>query len=244
MRPYCVASSIVKIDFFRNTAVMDAVRAISALDDPVRAAVYEYVAGHGGPVGRDAVAQALQLPRSTAAFHLDRLAASGLVTVSFRRPEGRGGPGAGRPAKLYALAEDEIAVSLPDRHYDLMGDLLASAIRVSAERDEPVLDALRSTAAEAGREAGRTSESFDDVLETTGFHPSPTPDGVVMMNCPFHRLAATHTDVVCAASHAFLCGAAETTGADPDEVLLEPGAGRCCVRVLRQHPANGQTLET
>jgi predicted ArsR family transcriptional regulator len=124
-----------------------------------------------------------------------------------------------------------------------MGDLLASAIRVSAERDEPVLDALRSTAAEAGREAGRAADSFDEVLETTGFHPASAPDGVVMMNCPFHRLAATHTDVVCAASHAFLCGAAEATGGDPDDVLLEPGAGRCCVRVLRLHSANGQTLD-
>jgi len=213
---------------------MDAVTAIAALDDPVRAAIYDLVAGHDAAVGRDQVARELELPRSTAAFHLDRLAASGLVDVEYRKPEGRGGPGSGRPAKLYRVAEGELAVSLPERHYDLMGGLLASAIRVSAERDEPVLDALRSTAVEAGREAGRASGSFDDVLETTGYHPVVDGDEIVMMNCPFHRLAASHTDVVCAASHAFLCGAAESTGRDPEDVLLEPGAGRCCVRYVRR----------
>jgi predicted ArsR family transcriptional regulator len=210
---------------------MDAVAAIAALDDPVRAAIYELVAAHDDAVGRDLVARTLELPRSTAAFHLDRLAASGLVDVEYRKPPGRGGPGSGRPAKLYRVAEGELAVSLPERRYDLMGDLLASAIRESAETGEPVLDVLRGTAADAGRAAGRGAETFDAVLESAGYHPTTTDDGVVMTNCPFHRLAATHADVVCAASHAYLCGAADATGHDPDDVLLEPGAGRCCIRI-------------
>ncbi|HWM33833.1 MAG TPA: helix-turn-helix domain-containing protein [Pseudolysinimonas sp.] len=210
---------------------MDAVAAISALDDPVRAAIYDHVAGHDGAVGRDDVAAALQLPRSTAAFHLDRLAASGLVTVEYRRREGRSGPGAGRPAKLYTASDEEIGVTIPDRHYDLMGRLLASAIEQSSARAEPVLDALRGTASAAGRAAGREAGSFDAVLEATGYRPAASGDGVVMRNCPFHRLATAHTDVVCAAAHAYLCGAAEATGGDPGDVMLEPGAGRCCVRI-------------
>lgn len=213
---------------------MDAVGAVSALSDPVRAAIYDLVVAHDAPVSRDLVARALELPRSTAAFHLDRLAASGLVSVEFRKPAGRGGPGSGRPAKLYGVAESEVAVSLPDRRYDLMGDLLATAIGSSAERGEPVLDALRDTAAEAGRAAGRVAEDFDAVLEAAGYRPVPTTDGIVMMNCPFHRLAAAHADVVCAASHAYLCGAADATGRDPGDVLLEPGAGRCCIRIAER----------
>jgi predicted ArsR family transcriptional regulator len=212
---------------------MDAVRAVSALADPVRAAIYDIVVAHDVPVGRDLVAESAGVARGTAAFHLDRLAASGLLTVSFARPAGRTGPGSGRPAKLYRPVDDEVAVSLPDRHYDLMGSLLASAIRTSALSGEPVLDALRADAAEAGRATGRTAQNFGDVLDSTGYQPAADAhgEGIVMMNCPFHRLAAEHSDVVCAANHAFLCGAAEATGGDPSQVLLEPGAGRCCVRL-------------
>lgn len=214
-------------------AKADAVGAVAALHDPARAAIYELLAAHADPVSRDQVARALELPRSTAAFHLDRLAASGLVIVAYLKPAGRSGPGSGRPAKYYTLAPDELSVSLPDRHYDLMGGLLASAIESSARREVPVLDALQDAAREAGRATGDAAGAFETVLEESGYHPLPTDDGIVMMNCPFHRLAATHTDVVCAANHAFLCGVAETTGRDPSDVVLDPGAGRCCVRVNR-----------
>ncbi|MBX3195422.1 MAG: helix-turn-helix domain-containing protein [Microbacteriaceae bacterium] len=224
---------------------MDAVAAIAALDDPVRAAIYDLVASHDGAIGRDQVAHELELPRSTAAFQLDRLAASGLVEVEYRKPEGRGGPGSGRPAKLYRVAGGEVAVSVPERHYDLMGDVLASAIEASAVSGEPVLATLRTAASEAGRAAGREREDFDAVLEAAGYRPAATRAGTVMTNCPFHRLAAGHADVVCAASHAFVCGAAEATGRDADEVLLEPGAGRCCIRIVgptsSQESSSGQS---
>ena len=50
---------------------------------------------------RDQAAADLGIARSVAAFHLDKLADLGLLEVEFRRPPGRAGPGAGRPAKLY-----------------------------------------------------------------------------------------------------------------------------------------------
>jgi predicted ArsR family transcriptional regulator len=210
---------------------MDAMGAVSALADPVRAAVYDIVAASDEPIGRDLVSERAGLARGTAAFHLDRLAASGLLDVSYARPAGRTGPGAGRPAKLYRRSGGEISVSVPERSYDLMGALLASAIERSTANGRPVLDELRAAATDAGRAAGATAATFADVLDATGYEPAAGPDGIVMMNCPFHRLAAAHTDVVCAANHAFLCGAAEGSGADPDAVVLQPGAGRCCVHI-------------
>jgi predicted ArsR family transcriptional regulator len=208
------------------------VAAIAALRDPLRAAVYELVAAREAPVTRDVVADALAVPRSTAAFQLDRLAASGLLDVSYAKPEGRRGPGSGRPAKLYARAPREIGVTVPDRHYDLMGSLLASAIETAARTGEPVLDALRASARDAGRTAGADAGSLHAVLADGGYEAQPEPGGdIALHNCPFHRLAAEHTDVVCGANHAYLCGAAEATGADPDLVVLAPQAGRCCVRL-------------
>jgi predicted ArsR family transcriptional regulator len=53
----------------------------------------------------------------------------------------------------------------------------------------------------------------------------------VLSNCPFHHLVDRHAGVVCAANHAFLCGAAAASGTDPERVLLDPAPGRCCVRI-------------
>ncbi len=49
------------------------VAAVAALDEPTRRQLYEHVVGQPEAVSRDEAAAALQLPRSTATFHLDRL---------------------------------------------------------------------------------------------------------------------------------------------------------------------------
>ena len=109
------------------------VAAVAALAEPTRRRLYEHVVRQPAPVSRDEAAAAAGVPRATAAFHLDRLVDDGLLDVHFERRTGRTGPGAGRPAKLYRRAECTVAVSLPERHYDLAGELLAAAM-VEAER--------------------------------------------------------------------------------------------------------------
>lgn len=66
-----------------------AVAAIAALDDPIRRALYRYIAAQGGPVGREDAAAAAGVPRHVARFHLDRLYEAGLLEVEYRRPAGR-----------------------------------------------------------------------------------------------------------------------------------------------------------
>src|SRR4051812_12146946 len=132
----------------------DRVAAVSALDEPVRRALFEHVSRSEAAVGRDEAAGALGLARSTAAFHLDRLAEEGLLAVESRRRTGRTGPGSGRPAKLYRRAADEVEVSVPERHYDLAGQLLLTGIEAAGRTGEPVREALRRTAQEAGEALG------------------------------------------------------------------------------------------
>ena len=67
--------------------------ALSGLDDPVRARLYEFVSRRGEPVGRDEAAAAAGIGRPLAAYHLDKLVELGLLTASYQRPPGRGGPG-------------------------------------------------------------------------------------------------------------------------------------------------------
>lgn len=78
----------------------DQISAVAALDDPTRRRLYDYVMRQLGPVSRDDAASAFEPPRTTAAFHLDRLVDEGLLDVAYQRRTGRTGPGAGRPAKL------------------------------------------------------------------------------------------------------------------------------------------------
>ena len=204
--------------------------AVTTLDDPTRRALLEFVARSPEPVGKDAAAAAFGLPRSTAAFHLDRLAGQGLLDVVYRRRSGRTGPGSGRPAKLYRRADREVTVSVPERHYELAAELLAGAVERATADGVPVTEALAVAAERAGRELGTDAGGLRDVLEAHGFEPRTEPDGTVVLgNCPFHQLVADHPQTVCTMNLHLLRGAACACGADPDSLSLDPAPGRCCV---------------
>jgi len=210
---------------------LDGVKALSALDDPTRRRVYEYVSAQGRPVGRDETAGALGIGRTLAAYHLDRLAAGGLLSVAYERRSGRTGPGSGRPAKMYERAGDEVAVSVPPRDYGVAARLLADA----AAHDEQggTRRALRDAAEALGHEIG--AEDAGDLvplLRARGYEPYDDEDGVMRLrNCPFHAVAQRHPEVVCEMNLALLEGV--VAGRDV-EAVLEPGPGRCCVALRRR----------
>lgn len=208
------------------------VSAIAALDEPTRRRLYDYVVREPEPVGRDDAAAALGLARQTAAFHLDRLADESLLDVVYARRSGRTGPGAGRPAKLYRRSAQQIAVSLPDRRYELAGQLLAHAVEESGATGEPVRDVLHRTARECGVQAGADShEELFPLLERYGFEPRHQGDAVVLGNCPFHTLARAHTRTVCGMNLHLLRGVLDGLGDTGFEARLAPEPGHCCVRL-------------
>jgi predicted ArsR family transcriptional regulator len=204
---------------------------IGALADPTRQALYEYVVTRREPVGREEAADALDLPLHSVKFHLDRLVEAGLLDTEFRRLGERTGPGAGRPSKLYRRADDEVAVSLPDRRYDLVGHILASAVERAAG-GTPMATALDEAAAETGRAAAVPGdlETFTGVLADHGFEPRVEGDTVLLANCPFDTLARTHTALVCGLNRAFVQGVADGVGCAGVTACLEPEPGLCCVK--------------
>src|SRR3984957_16874436 len=129
--------------------------AVGSLGDPVRRSLYEFVAGSPGPVGRDEAATAAGIGRPLAAYHLDKLVSQGLLTASYQRPAGRGGPGAGRPAKVYARSGSEFVVTVPPREYELAARLLAGA--VEADRSGASRAALHGVARQFGGDLGPLS---------------------------------------------------------------------------------------
>lgn len=200
------------------------------LAEPMRRAVYRYVAAARGQVSRDEAAEALSIPRHVAKFHLDRLETAGLLDVEYRRPEGRGGPGAGRPTKWYRRIHADLTASVPERHYDVMGEMLAAAIDAADTSGVDLSPQLNTAAEASGRRVGATVEKADEALATTGYEPRETADGLVLDNCPFHQLAERHTDLVCGINLAFVRGILDAVGDDQGyRARLDPCEGRCCV---------------
>jgi predicted ArsR family transcriptional regulator len=234
---------------FRESRSLDdfvsQVSGVSALAEPARRALYLYVAAQPEAVSRDQAAEGVDLPRHTAKFHLDKLVEEGLLDTEFRRLSGRRGPGAGRPTKLYRRSAREVAVTLPQRHYDLAGQILAGAVEAAARDGAPVLDAVHHAAAESGRLLGAAAQvpdggsgvsSLDDLAATLaaqGYEPRVQDGVVTLANCPFHALAREHTALVCGMNLHLITAMLDELGHADVQARLDPAPERCCVSLIR-----------
>jgi predicted ArsR family transcriptional regulator len=219
-------------------------RVFGVFDDATRRRAYEAVVVRGRPTSRDEVAEELGISRTLAAVHLDKLADRELLTVSYARTSGRTGPGAGRPAKLYERSGLEIDGSLPERRYDLAGQILAAAVdtapRAAAAREQAMRIAReRGLAAGAARSARKprgasgTLALACDAASDLGYEPTVEGDHVILRNCPFHAVMEVAPGLVCGMSSALLDGMLEGLRWSGVVAELEPAEGRCCV-VLRR----------
>jgi len=90
-----------------------ALDSVSVLADEVRRSLYFHVRSAGTPITRDEAAEMAGVSRNLAAFHLEKLVAADLLTVTqprharVRRP--------GRTPKRYVPADSHIELSLPPR---------------------------------------------------------------------------------------------------------------------------------
>jgi predicted ArsR family transcriptional regulator len=219
---------------------------VGVLAEPARRALYEYVLRQHGPVGREQAAEALGMPLHSVKFHLDKLATAGLLEVEYRRLTGRTGPGAGRPSKLYRPSGREVAFTVPPRHYHLAGEVLAEAVDRAMRDEVPVRVAVHEVAREVGRELASAVQVEDDgfppeaedamartaaVLEGHGYQPRQVDFELCLLNCPFDKLAADHTELVCGLNLALVEGVLDALEADALTARLAPSPGHCCVRV-------------
>ncbi|MGH3967859.1 MAG: helix-turn-helix transcriptional regulator [Mycobacterium sp.] len=213
---------------------------IGSLADPVRRQLYQFVCAQPTPVSRDQAARAVGIARHQAKFHLDRLAAEGLLECEYARLTGRSGPGAGRPAKLYRRARRDIAVSLPQREYELAGRLMADAIAESAQTGGPAVEVLYRIARDYGRSIAEATDRrpldaesalhlATQVLRQHGYEPRRADDEFYLANCPFHALAQNQTELACGMNHALIAGVAEALAPYSPHTRLHPRPGQCCV---------------
>ena len=229
------------------------VAGLASLAEPTRRALYLYVRDQGAAVSRDEAAAGVGVPRHQAKFHLDKLVDDGLLEVEFARRTGRQGPGAGRPAKLYRRGSRELAVTLPERRYELAGQLMARAIADARSTGQPVAEALDRAARDRGgelaglarREAGNHPSrvallaAVRATLDEEGYQTRSDPAGLALANCPFHALAAEHTALICGMNLAIMEGLLDRAGGLGLAAVLDPADGRCCVRLTETSEGGG-----
>jgi predicted ArsR family transcriptional regulator len=225
--------------------------AIALLADELRQRLYRFVAAQPGPVTRDQAAAALGISRKLAAFHLDKLAAAGLLEATAPEPASRR-PGPGRTPKAYQPAATEVAISIPQRRYELLGDLLVQAIvadgpastarhtahQLAHDRGQALGERVR-----AQRRLGRLGPEraltvVSELLAACGYAPAraPTQLQLVLRNCPFRQLSRRAPELVCGLNHQFLVGLLAGLRASRIQAVLQPDPTRCCVLV--QGPAH------
>lgn len=234
-----------------NNTLDSGTKSLAVLNEDLRRRIFLFVRGQSQPVSREETAAELGISRKLAAFHLDKLSDAGLLDHHFARPEGRSGPGAGRPAKLYRPSNMVIEISVPQRQYELAGRLLLQGIQGqptgASAREEACRAAMREgerLGAQIRRDQGlrppgaeRTLSIALQVLSEHGFEPVRTsPDELVLRNCPFQALSKQDPEVICGMNLQFIKGLLSGLRSTSSEAALEPEPGHCCVK-LRTHSA-------
>ena len=224
--------------------------AIALLADELRQRLYRFVAAQPGPVTREQAAAAVGISRKLAAFHLDKLVSAGLLEATAPDPASRR-PGPGRAPKAYQPTAAEVTVSIPERRYDALGDLLAQAIvadgpasstrhtahQLAHDRGQALGERLR-----AERRLGRLGPEraltvISELLTACGYAPARAPQlQLVLRNCPFRQLSRRAPELVCRLNQDFLAGLLTGLRTSRIEAVLQPDPTRCCVLV--QGPAH------
>jgi predicted ArsR family transcriptional regulator len=201
----------------------------AALASASRRQVLNALLASSEPLDAAAVAERLGQHVTTARFHLDQLAAAGLVQRRVGAEKRRG-----RPRLLYAPAG---VVRDEDAREQLI-QVLAAAL---AREDDAESDASR-----AGRRWAETFELPDqddpvpglvEVFERLGFEPETDADAdsIRLRACPFRDAAREHPEVVCAVHRGLI--EQLLAGTAPDARLIPFVEPELCVVALHRHPA-------
>lgn len=122
---------------------------LEAVGEPELRETLLFARASARPVTADEVGAAHDVHRNVARARLERLAEAGLLEVAYERRSGRSGPGAGRPAKTYAVAPSLESIEFPRRRYEALLGLLVDA--VPTERLHEIGESFGDELADAAR---------------------------------------------------------------------------------------------
>jgi predicted ArsR family transcriptional regulator len=183
----------------------------TALSDPTRRQIMEYVLYAEAPLSVRDIAEYFGLHANAARMHLEKLVKGGLLRVVRQRGE-RGG----RPANLYDTSGEDWDISLPPRSYKLLADILASSIFERGEdRDKHICresyrrgreEAIASSSPLAymapGGELQGVIAAWSDEVKRRGHRANIklTEAGLAeatFISCPFGEFSERYPGLVC-----------------------------------------------
>ena len=211
-------------------APSDPLAALAVLGDESRRRLLDFVRRARHPVTREEASAAVGISRKLAAFHLDKLVASGLLQA---RHGGHGPRRVGRAPKVYEPSPHALSLSLPPRRHELLASLLTEAL-TAQKPGESAQEASVRVARERGEALGTGTGAGDinATLESLGFEPADAGGGrTVLHNCPFHPVAAQAPDLICGMNRAFLCGYLAASGHTGTTAVLTAHDDTCCVEL-------------
>lgn len=218
----------------------------SALSDPTRREIWEYVLSADDPPSVREVAERFGLHGNAARLHLEKLVQSGLL-YSTRRRGSRGG----RPAHLYRAVTEGEEFNLPPRRYKLLAEVLAAAWEEEAGRME-LLEYISFTRGreEAGPHAAVPGGVVDaeevlsrwlESLRERGLFAKAwrREDGTPALKfrlCPFGDLSSRYAEITCRLHRSYEEGVLSLWG----PWRLKPLAESCSFLLVRATADGGE----
>ena len=132
---------------------------LEAVGDPELRTAFSYALAQARPVTAVELAATQGIHRNVARSRLERLAEAGLLASAYERRTGRTGPGAGRPAKTYAVEPQFRPIEFPQRRYAELLGLVFDSLPTRSRRER--LRAIGIAFA-------------DELLRTVGLRPTKT----------------------------------------------------------------------
>lgn len=201
---------------------------LRALADETRFKILSLIAGSGGAMSAQQVAESLRLHPNTIRPHLERLRDTGFLDLVVSS-DGR----VGRPQHLYQVSPDAPRFGVGEVVHDEAASIMVETLTMLAERIETDPD----QAAELGRAWGRRLERDAEATRGAGVAPSrqsaagavyeesvrlgfqPTLDGseVFFNTCPFRPVVEKYPEIACAAHRGICEGIAGILGHSGDD---------------------------
>jgi predicted ArsR family transcriptional regulator len=179
---------------------------LEAVGDPELRSALLFARGRPRPVTADELAAAQSIHRNAARTRLERLVEAGLLSPGFERRTGRTGPGAGRPAKTYAVEPSLGPIEFPARRLEALLALLVDAVPADSrpEKLREVGEAFGRRLATAGRlgrpgTPARALEAVCRALARLGYQAAvervdEQGASITTPTCPVRPLVRAHAD--------------------------------------------------
>ncbi|MEW6553033.1 MAG: helix-turn-helix domain-containing protein [Actinomycetota bacterium] len=214
----------------------------TALADPTRREIMEYVLRSDSPLSVREVADFFGLHANAARMHLDKLVKGGLLRIVRQR-----GARGGRPAHLYDASGEELDLNLPPRRYKLLAEVLAGgladggaslALRMGDEayargREEAVTHSSPLAFIKRGAGMREVAEAWSQEIERRGHkatlkHLAGGDVEARFITCPFGEFSRNYPGLVCEIHRRMEEGFLSLGG----RFILE-ATGESCVFVMR-----------